>query len=42
MLHFYENAYYDSIDYMLELTMFPNLKNVIKISIQMTNVHSYI
>ena len=39
---FYENAYYDFIDYILELTMFPNLKYVIKFSIQMTNVHSYI
>ena len=39
---FYEIAYYNFIDYILELTMFPNLKYVIKISIQMTNVHSYI
>ena len=36
---FYEIAYYDFIDYILELTMFPNLKCVIKISIQMMNVH---
>ena len=43
MLHFfYEIAYYDFIDYILELTMFPNLKYVIKIYIQMPNVHSYI
>ena len=39
---FYEIAYYDFIDYILELTMFPNLRYVIKISIQMTNVHSYL
>ena len=38
----YEIAYYDFIDYKLELTMFPNLRYVIKISIQMTNIHSYI
>ena len=39
---FYEIAYHDFIDYILELTMFPNIKYVIKISIQMMNVHSYI
>ena len=39
---YYEIAYYDFIDYILEETMFPNLKYVIKISIQMMNVHSYI
>ena len=39
---FYEIAYNDFTDYILELTMFPNLKYVIKISIQMMNVHSYI
>ena len=39
---FYEIAYYDFIDYILELTMFPNLKYVIKISIQISNVHYYI
>ena len=39
---FYEIAYYDFIDYILEYTIFPNLKHVIKISIQMMNVHSYI
>ena len=44
MLHyfFYEIAYYDFIDYILEYTMLPNLTFVIKISIQMMNVHSYI
>ena len=43
MLHFfYEIAYYDFIDYILEYTIFPNLKHVIKIAIQMMNVHSYI
>ena len=39
---FYEIAYYDFKDYILEKTMFPNLKYVIKISIQMMHVHSYI
>ena len=39
---FYEIAYYDFIVYILEQTMFPNLKHVIKISIQMMNDHSYI
>ena len=39
---FYEIAYYDFIDYILEYTMVPNLTFVIKISIQMMNVHSYI
>ena len=39
---FNEIAYYDFIDNILEITMFPILKYVIKISIQMTNVHSYI
>ena len=39
---FYEIAYYDFIDYILEYTMFPNLKYVIKISIQIEYVHSYI
>ena len=43
MLHFfYEIAYYDFIDHILEYTMLPNLTFVIKISIQMMNVHSYI
>ena len=43
MLHFfYEITYYDFIDYILEYTMLPNLTFVIKISIQMMNVHSYI
>ena len=44
MLHyyFYEIAYYDFIDYILEYTMLPNLTFVIKIFIQMMNVHSYI
>ena len=37
-----EIAYYDFIDYILEETMFPNLRYVIKISIQMMNAHSYI
>ena len=39
---FYEIAYYDFIDNILESTMFPNLRYVIKISIQIMNVHSYI
>ena len=39
---FYEIAYYDFIDYILEYTMLPNLTFVIKISFQMMNVHSYI
>ena len=39
-IFFYEIAYYDFINYILELTMFPNLKYVIKISIQIMNVHS--
>ena len=39
---FYEIAYYDFLDYILEKTMIPNLKYVIKISIQTMNVHSYI
>ena len=39
---FFEIAYHDFIDYKLELTMFPNHRYVIKISIQMTNIHSYI
>ena len=39
---FNEIAYYDFIDYILEYTMLPNLTVVIKISIQMMNVHSYI
>ena len=39
---FNEIAYYDFIDYILELIMFPNLRYVIKISIQMPNVISYI
>ena len=42
MLHFYEITYYDFIDYILEYSMLPNLTFVIKISIQMMNVHSYI
>ena len=37
---FYEIAYYDFIDYILEYTMLPNLTFVIKIYIQMMNVHS--
>ena len=41
-LFYYEIAYYDFIDYILEYTMLPNLTFVIKISIQMMNVHSYI
>ena len=41
-IFFYEIAYYDFIDYILEQTMFPNLKYVIKISIQMMNDQSYI
>ena len=39
---FYDIAYYDFIDYILEYTMLPNLTYVIKISIRMMNVHSYI
>ena len=39
---YYEIAYYDFIGYILEYTMLPNLTFVIKISIQMMNVHSYI
>ena len=39
---FYEIAYYDFIDYILEYTMLPNLTFVIKISIRMMSVHSYI
>ena len=39
---FYEIAYYDFIDYILEYNMLPNLTFVIKISIQIMNVHSYI
>ena len=39
---FYEIAYYDFIDYILEYTTLPNLTFVITISIQMMNVHSYI
>ena len=42
MLHLYEIEYYDFIDYILEQTIFPNLKYVTKISIQMMNVHSNI
>ena len=36
---FYEIAYNDFIDCILKLTMFPNLKYVIRIYIQMMNFH---
>ena len=39
---FYEIAYYNFLDYILEKTMIPNLKYVIKISIQKMNAYSYI
>ena len=39
---FYEIAYDDFIDYILEKTMFPNLKYETKISIHMIKFYSYI